>query len=210
MKIPNYLATDGADVRAASANFTLTAQDNGRTIVVSGSRTVTIPIGLHKGFFVSFVALDGVVTLSPASGVTYQGNRSIGTGASGTLIAVAGNSYVSDVPSGSGVKVYRALLTQAGGAAPTAVVLENSLGGTVVWTYVNTGEYAGTLVGAFTENKTLCFLTNGNPAWGGGGYGTVSVRRSSADVVTVLTTDGLNAPADTKLENASLTILVYP
>ena len=52
-------------------------------------------------------------------------------------------------------KVYTALLTQTGTNAPVATVLENTLGGEVVWSYVSIGNYLATLSGAFTENKTL-------------------------------------------------------
>jgi hypothetical protein len=52
-------------------------------------------------------------------------------------------------------KVYVALLTQAGTDAPVATVLENTLGGTVVWTRSDAGVYIGTLASAFTENKTF-------------------------------------------------------
>jgi len=54
------------------------------------------------------------------------------------------------------VKVYRALLTQSGVSQPSAIVLENSLGGEIVWAY-DSGEnwITGTLVGAFTANKTF-------------------------------------------------------
>lgn len=50
--------------------------------------------------------------------------------------------------------VYTALLSQSGTSAPVATVLENTLGGTVVWSYDETGAYIGTLAGAFTANKT--------------------------------------------------------
>ena len=56
-------------------------------------------------------------------------------------------------PSG-GPKVYRALLTQTGTDAPVATVLENTLGGEVVWTRGLTGIYFGTLAGAFPSGKT--------------------------------------------------------
>ncbi len=57
---------------------------------------------------------------------------------------------------GLGVKVYRALLTQTGTDAPVATVLENTLGGTVVWTRDDTGLYTGTLAGAFpSATKTV-------------------------------------------------------
>lgn len=55
---------------------------------------------------------------------------------------------------GAGYLVYTALLSQTGTDAPVATVLENTLGGTVVWSYNSTGNYTGTLAAAFTENKT--------------------------------------------------------
>lgn len=55
----------------------------------------------------------------------------------------------------SNYKVYTALLTQTGTNAPTATVLENTLGGTVVWTREDVGSYVGTLNDAFTAAKTL-------------------------------------------------------
>ena len=56
-------------------------------------------------------------------------------------------------------KVYTALLTQSGTSAPVATVLENTLGGEVVWSRTNTGSYQGLLAGVFTENKTYVFGT---------------------------------------------------
>jgi hypothetical protein len=47
-------------------------------------------------------------------------------------------------------KVYTALLTQSGTDAPTAIILENSIGN-IVWTYSSAGLYIATLVGAFPD-----------------------------------------------------------
>ena len=58
---------------------------------------------------------------------------------------------------GASYDVYTAILTQTGTSAPTATVLENTLGGTVVWTYNAEGSYIGTLTGAFTADKTAIF-----------------------------------------------------
>lgn len=58
-------------------------------------------------------------------------------------------------------KTYVATLTQSGTNAPVASVLENTLGGTVVWTRDSQGHYTATLAGAFTENKTFCPPTSG-------------------------------------------------
>ncbi len=57
-------------------------------------------------------------------------------------------------------KVYVALLSQAGTAAPVPTVLQNTLGGTVVWTRTGTGQFKATLVNAFTADKT--YLPNPN------------------------------------------------
>ena len=59
------------------------------------------------------------------------------------------------LPSGDSrpYKVYTALLTQTGTNAPAATVLENTIGD-IVWSRDDAGNYYGTLVGAFTPDKT--------------------------------------------------------
>jgi hypothetical protein len=57
---------------------------------------------------------------------------------------------------GSSYLVYTALLSQDGTDAPVATVLQNTLGGTVVWTRTGVGDYTGTLAGVFTSGKTIC------------------------------------------------------
>jgi len=52
-------------------------------------------------------------------------------------------------------KTYVAFLAQTAQDAPVANVLENTLGGTVVWTRSGAGRYIGTLSGAFTADKTM-------------------------------------------------------
>ena len=72
---------------------------------------------------------------------------------------VTASNVLTPVSNGAqGVKRYVALLSQSGADAPVATVLENSLGGAVVWTYDATGEYLATLAGAFTANKTTCMI----------------------------------------------------
>ncbi len=58
-----------------------------------------------------------------------------------------------------GAKKYVALLTQTGTNAPTATVLDNTLGGTLVWSYDGVGTYIGTLTGAFTLDKTSVMIS---------------------------------------------------
>lgn len=62
---------------------------------------------------------------------------------------------IDTLGAGTSYKKYTALLTQTGTDAPVATVLENTLGGTPVWTRTALGVYRITLTGTFTENKTL-------------------------------------------------------
>jgi hypothetical protein len=61
---------------------------------------------------------------------------------------------------GSGVKIYRALISQSEPNDPMVIVLENTLG-TIVWTREGgssgdaSWDFIGTLTGAFTEDKTF-------------------------------------------------------
>lgn len=55
-----------------------------------------------------------------------------------------------------GYKSYVALLSQGDTDAPTAVVLENTIG-EIVWTRIGTGAYSAALDGAFLVNKTTVF-----------------------------------------------------
>lgn len=113
----------------------------------------------------------------------------------------------------SGVKIYRALLTQTGTDAPVATVLENTLGGTLVWTRSQAGNYVGTLAGAFPDaDKIWC---NDPVQNNGGDINTFSyLYRQSADAVVLFTT---NTVGDTAIDLGNggnyalrLEILVYP
>ena len=57
-------------------------------------------------------------------------------------------------------KVYTALLTQSGTNAPVATVLENTLGGDIVWTRLGVGTYQGELISAFEFGKTFVIVSN--------------------------------------------------
>jgi hypothetical protein len=72
-----------------------------------------------------------------------------------TDFQAATKKYVDDNAGAAGYLVYRALLSQTGTDAPVATELENTLGGTVIWTRNNLGRYLGSLSGAFTDAKTF-------------------------------------------------------
>lgn len=98
---------------------------------------------------------------------------------------------------------YVALLTQQNEDAPTAAVLENTLGGTVVWTRNNAGDYAGTLAGVFTENKTGLFIGNTNSYFS-------YAYRIDANSVGVQTMNDSAALSDSRLIETMVEIRVYP
>jgi hypothetical protein len=103
--------------------------------------------------------------------------------------------------------VYRALVTQSSTTAPTATVLENSLGGTLVWARSSTGTYTATLTGAFTSAKT--FIMQPGETGTIAAIKNVIAVRTSDNVVTVTTGSG-GTLEDAVLSSFPISILVYP
>lgn len=99
-------------------------------------------------------------------------------------------------------KVYTALLTQSGTDAPVATVLENTLGGEIVWSYDGVGGYIGTLNNTFFQNKTIFF---GSYV----GKDSINMFRSNNNVVEVNTLDSQRFASDDILQNTSIEIRVY-
>lgn len=102
-------------------------------------------------------------------------------------------------------KVYVALLNQAGTDDPTAIVLENNLGGTVVWDRFAEGYYRATLNGAFTENKTFAF-THTNASDGETQFQMIG---GTENLQYLQTFDETNNLADELLSNTPVEIRVY-
>lgn len=98
-------------------------------------------------------------------------------------------------------KIYSALLTQAGTAAPTAAILENSVGA-IVLARTGVGVYTATLAGAFVANKTTLQVSHT-------AAGSVTVVRTSADVLTISSFNATPAAADVILANTLLEVRVY-
>lgn len=101
-------------------------------------------------------------------------------------------------------KIYVAFITQLDKNAPTInAILENTIGD-IVWSYTSAGEYVGTLNGAFTPNKTICFAGVNNNTLS-------SIQLSSPNVneVTLFTYDSTNATSDELLSKTSIEIRVY-
>ena len=135
------------------------------------------------------------------------------TGAYGRMKIGDGQTAWNDLNylDAGGVKVYRALLTQTGTDAPVATVLENTLGGDVVWTRNSAGRYVATLAGAFTDNKTVMpgGTTTDSDGFLSGFTSTSWIDADSMKLCTQVIVD-LISRADDLLLETPITIEVYP
>lgn len=109
-------------------------------------------------------------------------------------------------------KVYTAKLTQAGTAAPTATILNDSdtlkPGSTITWTRNSIGQYFGTLTGAFPGAKTWCMLSGLD---GASPSVTGFVRIMSDNFIRIDTYDAATGlPQDGSLTDTAIEIRVYP
>lgn len=112
--------------------------------------------------------------------------------------------------------VYRAIMAQSGTAAPTATVLENTIG-PIVWTRAAPGLYVGTLTGAFPIAKTMVMMTTAN-ASEADYFEIIESTRLDANRVQIITTAvdvalGAAGQIDDCLEpgkGIGIEILVYP
>jgi hypothetical protein len=101
---------------------------------------------------------------------------------------------------GPGYKVYTALLTQAGTAAPVATILKNNTGATFTWARTGGGTYTITASSnVFTSNKTLVFYNLGEYTFSVG----QSWVRTSDTVITI------SPSGDGRITNGSFEILIY-
>lgn len=118
--------------------------------------------------------------------------------------SIANKAYVDGLITAQ-PKVYKAIVSQIGTADPTAVVIANTLGGTVVWTRTAVGNYRATLAGAFPAAKTLPLTgvtTNGTNF-------SIGVVRGSDDYIFMDSfTSGILT--DSTINNQSVSFEVYP
>jgi hypothetical protein len=109
-----------------------------------------------------------------------------------------------DLTARPGVKLYRAVLTQTGTGAPSATVLDNTLG-PVVWTRTSVGRYLGTLAGSFPSGKTVLLVGAAHDA-----SILATARRDDGDNVRVATTVVDGTSVDDELSETVVEILIYP
>lgn len=103
-------------------------------------------------------------------------------------------------------KVYVASLTQTGTDAPVATVLENTLGGTVVWSYSGVGDYVGTLAAAFPSSKTAVFMQG---FYAGSGFAEQFCAKRASDNTIQLDSATSGALDNNILDNTAIEIRVY-
>jgi hypothetical protein len=170
---------------------------------------------------VAIESTGGSVGVDAADEINVEAVNNVGIGSINGTITVQsrGNATMQSLngnlllnsPNGNvlvnGVKVYKALLTQSGTDAPVATILENSLGGTIVWTYNTVGTYIGTLVDAFPSAKTAVHpiqtYADGIQSKG------MIYRGDDANIYILTSIDGITL-SNGELDNNLVYIEVYP
>jgi len=98
-------------------------------------------------------------------------------------------------------KKYCATISQTGTNDPVVTVLENTIG-EIVWTRLAQGDYAGTLTGAFTSDKTLVLNNVTNT-------GRCNAQRNSINSIRVQTFNSAGALFDNFLDQNTIEIRIY-
>lgn len=102
---------------------------------------------------------------------------------------------------------YVAKLTQTGTTAPTAVILENTLGSTPVYTYEGVGQYSIALSGSFLDVKTTVIIGSSNQ----GGFHYLQAYGNGDDEIWIDSiAAGGGAGIDDVMVDALIEIRVYP
>jgi hypothetical protein len=161
-------------------------------IATNGSKTSIVQAGISSvinsvtnGSQISYLSIDtSKALISSRDSIVIKGAiASAATDsvyAPGTYKSSDGSNNMLKVPR-LPYKIYVATLTQSSTSAPTATVLENTLGGTVVWTRTGTGDYLATLSSAFTANKTIILTGPANDI--SGPFPATGYRASTSTVV---------------------------
>jgi len=102
----------------------------------------------------------------------------------------------------AGTKFYRALISQDGFSAPTAQILQNTLGSVPTWIYNGGGNYSLTLTGGFPLGKTFCLMTCQ-------GSGLVVGIEPFVDNINVIYTQA-NVAGDYGMYRISCEVIVFP
>lgn len=137
-----------------------------------------------------------------------SGNISV-SGKMTALPATVGTELVTldqlNAAAPSGVKRYKALISQTGTSAPTVIVLENSIG-TITFGYSSVGGYTISSSGLFTVDKTFWNIPSGP-----NGNNTNSINQATASLMYLWSTNvvtGVNV--NNGMADTPILIEVYP
>jgi len=108
-------------------------------------------------------------------------------------------------------KVYTALLTQTGTSAPTAIVLENTTGGTISYSYTAVGRYQLSISGVSFPTNKCTVITEVNSGYLQGGYG-LRTSNFGGSTLDIYSYSNLNAStlSDVILNLSTIEIKIYP
>lgn len=143
---------------------------------------------------------DTNITADPYSGlgIVYANDNSATIAANDRSIPDVGTVKLIARP----YLIYTALISQSGSSAPTATILENTLGGTPTLSRVIEGVYNITLTGAFLADKTWYVINpHSNTIVGG-----LELKRVSDDILRITTASG----GDDELSADPIEIRIYP
>ena len=102
-------------------------------------------------------------------------------------------------------KIYRALLTQSFPDPPSAIVLENTLGSDVNWSYYGTGIYIGAIDYILPEGKTFVSITSTNITEY---LASINVQNLETDQIRIKTVNSRGG-IDDVLNTTSVEIIIY-
>jgi len=179
-------------IKRSSGNICIKTILDNNVDALQVNGTVSFLAGTTSGQGVNKGQLD---LKSNISSPTFTGVPLAPTAVSGTnTTQIATTAFAQGIRP---YKVYTAILTQVGTDAPTAIVLENTIG-SIVWSRTIVGGYFATLSGAFTTDKTSVLITNGsaNATYIHG----ASVSTSNVNVITA---------SDGQIDRATIEIRVY-
>ena len=181
-------------IRSFGMNNNLPSIGNG--ILVTGSNN-NVGFGAEN---VTILGSSGVTVLGGLSNVTLVNSNNV-------TVTESNTHYVNGVQVSTNTpKVYKALLTQTGTAAPVATVLANTLSGTPVWSYDYVGGYILTLASAFPTGKTLMYISTKNT----GSQSCVIAEGDGLNTILVDTVDLSGTGVNGVLTATSITIEVFP
>ena len=214
-----YALTTGSNINQSSFRTALGLGSNAYTstafLPLMGG-TLDGALLISSGYGIGFKLEDGFSITREAGYTSFKYGNIEKMKLSGNGLDVIGNITASPAIASNQVvvksqldavarpyKVYTALLSQTGTNAPTATVLENTLGGPVVWSRTNNGVYDGTLTGAFASNKTTIQITGTvfNAFFAG--------FRKDDNTVTIGSSNTTGIGADNLILNSTIEIRVY-